>query len=266
MRLKRGPLSRKAPGVNRTRTILVLLAPVCAIAAVVGLSACPSPPPLTLYTPITGIIIDSEALTQSVGCGTADDQVYEYAAVASLAPDAAAGVSGLPVSGVFPCYANGQLANLPTPDGGTFDYVIRIYAWNQASFIASGASAALGGCDDLPSDAACPGENPTTVLQYAPTADWTTTCTVTQVVGVSEVATCDPLVRNLDASLGPDTGTEDGEADGGPDGSVEAGDSGTPAGDAGEAGAIEGGTGVDSGLTDGGDGGSMAITDGGDGG
>ena len=93
----------------------------------------PNPAP-TLYTPITGIIIDSESLTQGVGCGTADDQVYEYAAVASLAPDAAAGVSGLPVSGVFPCYANGQLANLPTPDGGTFDFVIRIYAWNQASF------------------------------------------------------------------------------------------------------------------------------------
>ena len=264
MRLKRELLSRKAPRVKRTRTILALLAPLCGIAAVVGLSACPANPAPTLYTPITGIIIDSASLTQGVGCGTADDQVYEYAAVASLVPDAAAGVPGLPVSGIFPCYANGQLANLPTPDGGTFDYVIRSYAWNKASFPFPAVE--LGGCDDLASDAACVGENPATVLMAAPTADWTTTCTVTQVVGVSEVATCGALVRNLDASLGSDTGTEDGEADAGPDGTVEAGDSGSPTGDAGEAGAVEGGTGMDSGLSDGGDGGSMAVTDGGDGG
>ncbi len=190
-----------------------------------------------------------------------DGQVYKYAAVVSLAPDAAA-VAGLPVSGVFACYANGQLANLPTPDGGNFDYFVRIYAWNQASFPAT----ELGGCVDLPSDAACQGEDPTTVLQYAPTADWTTTCTVTQTIGVSGVATCGALVRNLDASLGSDTGPEDGEADGGPDGTVEAGDSGSPPGDAGESGAIESGSVMESGLTDAGDGGSTAVTDGGDGG
>jgi hypothetical protein len=241
--------------VNRTRTILAVLAPLGAIAALVGLSACPANPAPTLYTPITGVIIDSEGLTAGVGCGTADDQVFEYAAVASLAPDAAAGVSGLPVSGVFPCYANGQLANLPSPDGGTFDYVIKIYAWNQASFPA----AELGGCDDLPADASCQGENPATVLKYAPTADWTTTCTVTQVVGVSEVATCGALVRNLDASLGADTGTEAGVGDGSTDGPGEAGETG-------EAGGVEGGMPTDSGAADGADGGGSPITDGGDGG
>jgi hypothetical protein len=248
--------------VKRARTILAVLAPLGAIAALVGLSACPANPAPTLYEPITGVVIDSEGLTAGIGCGTADNQVFEYAAVATLAPDASKGVSGLPVSGVFPCYSNGQLANLPSPDGGTFDYVISIYAWNQASFPA----AELGGCDYLPADASCQGENPAAVLKYAPTADWTTTCTVTQIVGISEVATCGSLVRNLDASLGPDTSTEAGVGDGATEGAVEAGEAGSLAGDSGEAGAVEGGMVTDSGAADGADGGGGPITDGGDGG
>lgn len=252
--------------MNRTRTLLALAAPLAALAALVGLSACPANAPATLYTPITGIVIDSATLTEGLGCGTADNQVYEYAAVATLAGDAAAGVPGLPVSGVFPCYANGQLANLPTPDGGNFDFVLQIYAWNEASFPA----AELGGCAYTPADAACQGEDPATVLKYAPTADWTTTCTVLQPQGVSEVATCGALVRNLDASLEPDAGPDGAEPDATEDGPAEASEAG---GLVGEAGSVEGGaagdsgaTATDSGTTEAGDGGTGASTDGGDGG
>jgi hypothetical protein len=252
--------------VNRTRTTLALLAPLGGIAGLIGLSACPSTATTSLYTPITGLIIDSSSLLAGIGCGTAPGQVYKYAAVATLAGDASQNVSGLPVSGVFDCFTNGQLANLPTPDGGNFDFVIAIYAWNEASF-----PPALGNCDNLPSDAACPGEDPGLVLHYAPTANWTTTCTTQQVQGVSGVAVCGSLVPALDAgdasagdaNLGSDEGADAAEGDGG-DGSPGAGDSGGVEAGEGDSGAAEGGAPAEAGPIDGGDAGSAAAADGGD--
>jgi len=245
--------------VNRTRTTLALLAPLVGIAALVGLAACPSTATTLLYTPITGLIVDSASLVQGIGCGTAPNQVYKYAAVATLAGDASQNVSGLPVSGVFDCFTNGQLANLPTPDGGNFDFVVSIYAWNMQSFPPS-----LGNCDDLPSDAACPGEDAALVLHYAPTANWTTTCSTQQVQGVSGVAVCGPLVATMDASVGPDEGTDAPETVDGGDASTQTGDSGSVLGDGGDSGAIEGGASGEAGAIDGGDGGSPPIGDGGD--
>jgi hypothetical protein len=220
--LKRWPNARKAPGVNRTRAAAALIATSIGTAGLFGLAACPGNASTSLYSPITGLIFDSQTLLAGIGCGTAPNQVYKYAAVVNAAPDAGS-VSGLPVSGVFDCFANGQLDNLPTPDGNTTDYVITIYAYNFASF----PTAELGGCDDLESDANCQGESPATVLAFSSLANWTTTCTATQVQGVSEDAVCGSLVPTSDAGAGPDDGVEPDE------GGAEAGDA-TP-GDSGSA-------------------------------
>jgi hypothetical protein len=249
--LKRWPNARKAAGVNRTQATAAIIATTVGVAALFGLAACPGSPSTTLYTPITGLVINSESLLSGIGCGTAPGQVYKYAAVVTLAGDASE--PGLPVSGVFDCFTNAQFANLATPDGNLTSYDIAIYAFNEASFPA----AELGGCDNLESDASCQGENPTTVLKYAGMANWTTTCTATQVPGVSEVAVCNSLRPVGDASVGSDEGTDTSAPEGGDGG---AGDAGGDAGDAGNAGADggapEGAAPGEAGVSEAGDAGS----------
>ncbi len=230
--------------MNRTQVAAALIATTLGVAATLGLAACPASPSTTLYTPITGLVINSESLLAGIGCGTGPGQVYKYAAVVRLAGDASE--SGLPVSGVFDCFTNAQFANLATPDGNLTSYDIAIYAFNEASF-----PPALAACDNLQSDAACAGENPSAVLEFAGMANWTTTCTATQVPGVSEVAVCNSLVPVGDASVGPDEGTDSapegdasdaGEAGNPGDGGDAAGDGGTPEGAApAEGGVSEGG-------------------------
>jgi hypothetical protein len=207
--------------VNRTQTTAALVATSLGVAALLVLAACPGTATTTLYTPITGLVIDSEALLSGVGCGTANNQVFKYAAVVSLAGDAGQ-LPGLPVSGVFDCFNDAQFANLATPDGNLTSYVVAIYAYNQASFPA----AELGACADLGSDAACQGEDPATVLKFADLANWRTTCTATQVPGVSEVAVCGSLIPVGpvgDASVS-DEGIDTSAPDGGSGDAAEAGD------------------------------------------
>jgi hypothetical protein len=236
-----------------SKALIAATACAAATAGLVGtLAGCPSTATTTLYTPITGLVIDSATLLTGLGCGTAPTQVYKYAAIVNLQPDAGSEL-GLPVSGVFDCFSNGQFSNLPTPDGNTTNYVITVYAWNQASF----PEAELGQCDYLNVDASCPGENPKTIAKYAAQATWTTTCTASQVQGVTEVAVCGTLLRTSDASLEPDVGTDapedDGNTDAGEAGAGEAGgdagDAGSPGegGDAGEAGPSDGASGNEAG-------------------
>jgi hypothetical protein len=163
------------------------LASLAAIAAstagfLVALAGCPSTVSTSLYTPITGFIIDSEQLTAGLGCGTGRGQVYKYAAVVTL-PDKTL------ESGVFDCFTNGQFGNLPTPDGGTIDYPVAIYAYDEAAFPVE-----LAACVDVSADAACAGEDPTTVLRFAKAATWTASCTATEIQGISQVAVCSALV------------------------------------------------------------------------
>lgn len=180
--------------------------------------ACNSSTTPNLYTPITGLVIDSSTLVQGVGCGTQADQVYKYAAIANLAGSGER-LAGLPASGVFDCFTDGQFANLPTPDGGTTAYTITIYAFDRSAF-----PAALGACADVQSDAACPGDDPGTVEKYAGQATWTTTCTASQEQGVSDVAVCGALARTSDASVGDDGATEASSMEAGDAASVDGGD------------------------------------------
>ncbi len=254
---------------------LVAVTALCG-AGLAGLAGCPTTATTTLYTPITGLTIDSATLVAGLGCGTDPTQVYKYAVVVSLPgyqnPPGATAV--LPTSAVFDCFGNGQFANLPTFDGGDATYTLTVYAFNQATF-----PPALGNCDYTPADAACAGENPKTVATYASIANWTTTCTATQVPGVTEVAVCGSLARANDASLVPDVGSDgagDGAGDGGTgdataDGSTGDATADGSAGDAGDAAANEGGAGGGDAATDGGGGGGGgdsggSALDGGDGG
>jgi hypothetical protein len=168
------------------------------------LAGCPNTAVTTLYTPPTGIQIDSQNLVMGVGCGPGPGQVYRYAAI--VGPPAPDGGLGIPkdakaiTSGVFDCFSDALFTNLPSPDGGATDFGVDIYAYDRASFPAQ-----LGGCDYVHSSMACPGDDAAVVAPYEPQATWTTSCRATQYQGVPQFAFCGPLAA-ADGGTGGDAG------------------------------------------------------------
>lgn len=205
----------------KRRRALVALASLCggaaSAAAALSLAGCPNTASTTIYTPPTGIQIDSQELVAGIGCGSGPGQVYGYAAIVTQVTE-----TGTPfvTSAVSNCFGNPIFTNLPSPDGGLTQYSIAIYAFDSASFPPE-----LGGCENVPLTSACPGEDASVVRRYESQANWTTTCTATQAQGVPQVADCGQL-EPTEAGPGGEAGSE-----GGPD----AADAGNAA-DAGEAG------------------------------
>jgi len=145
-------------------------------------------------TPITGIWIPADSIIAGDGCGVGADQVYKYAAVVST-PDG--GMPAFSTSGVFDCTADGLFSNLPSPDGGNQTFDVYIFAYNKASFpnpLQCGAT--------LP----CPGDDAGAVAPWEGSANWTTTCTVTQIQGVPSITNCGPLEPHDAGSSGSDAG------------------------------------------------------------
>ena len=140
------------------------------------------------------------------GCGTGTGQVFRYAAVISTSVgDAAPAVLA---SNVFPCFADGLFSNLPvTVDNQLFS--IAIYAFNQVSF-----PPALD-CTSSP----CPGDDAGAIASWSGSANWTTTCTGTEIGGVTALATCAALQAPGGNSSASDGGSDVGSgADSGADG------------------------------------------------
>jgi hypothetical protein len=237
--------------VSRRKPLFSLFFAGLGAALVGALAGCPGAATTTAYTPITGIIIQSDALVAGHGCGTGPDQVYKYAAILTYVDDGGVPSGGAFQSSVFDCFAQGIFSNLPADSAGSTSFEIAIVAYDQANF-PSALLCPVGATEAGP-PAACPGDDPATLIQDEGTPTWTATCTATQQSGVPVLASCTPLLA---------TGPID---DAGPDGAPEAGDAGdsaaaTDAGDAGDgAGSGDaGGTGdADAGTAaDGGDGGA----------
>jgi hypothetical protein len=213
-----------------------LIVPVAA-----GLLGCPTSTSSTLvFTPITGIQIDSAQLVAGFGCGTGPGQVFQYAAVVSFAPlgpdggvesDGDAGPLEVVTSGVFDCFANGILSNLPVSEAGSSAYTLQIFAFNEASFPPQLACAPGPGG---PQGVSCPGDDAGAVIPFEPRATFTATCTATQVPGVTVHAICTPLEPrgSVDAGAFEDAPGEDGSSD---SGSAEASADGAADGGAGDA-------------------------------
>jgi hypothetical protein len=207
--------------VTRRRAIIALGSlgggAACAAVALV-LAGCPNTVSTSIYTPPTGIQIDSQTLVAGVGCGSGPGQVYRYAAVVGPpAKDGGFGTGGMtPItSGVFDCFSDALFTNLPSPDGGPTDFGLDIYAYDRASFPAE-----LGGCENLPLSMSCPGDHPSVVLRYAVQATWTTHCRATQSQGVPQVAQCPQPLEPTPADAGVES---------------DAGGDATTGGDAGDA-------------------------------
>jgi hypothetical protein len=206
--------------VNRRRAIVALGslgAGAACVSLTLALAGCPNTASTSIYTPPTGIQIDSQELVAGVGCGSGPGQVYRYAAVVTQVTDA-----GTPfvTSGVFNCFSDALFTNLPSPDGGNTYYTIAIYAYDEAAF-----PAALGGCEYSYLSTACPGDDASVVRRYESQATWKTTCTATQFQGVPQVADCGELAP-ADAGAGVGDGGEAGKNPDatGADGAADAGD------------------------------------------
>jgi hypothetical protein len=170
-------------------------------------AGCTTTTAATLYTPITGIQISAADIATGHGCGTGSEQVYKYVAVLSYHMDACAFASG-----VFDCFADGIFSNLAA-DAGNQIFDVSIYAYNQASITPDGGGQNALQC--LPNavpkrdDAGkCPDSDVTAVRQCVASANWSATCTATQVQGVTTIAACGPLGPSDAGSRESDAATE----------------------------------------------------------
>ncbi|HEY5243975.1 MAG TPA: hypothetical protein VIJ22_20980 [Polyangiaceae bacterium] len=197
----------------RRKALAVLLVAPLAVAATGLLAGCPAAATTTAYTPITGILIRSSSLVAGYGCGTGDDQVFQYGAFLSYVDDVDAGTHGPAVySGVFDCYSDGIFSNLPTDDAGSLNFSLTIVAWNQTSFPVTTLS-----CDPSSVGEAgfttCPGDSPDTLVNNEGTPNWLTTCTATQESGVSVLAVCAPLTPTKAGASDAGSGEASAETD-----------------------------------------------------
>ncbi len=221
--------------MNRRRALVALGslgATASCVALAAALAGCPNTASTSIYTPPTGIQIDSQQLVAGLGCGPGPGQVYQYAAVVTQVTDA-----GPPyvTSGVFECFTSALFANLPSPDGGPTEYGIAIYAYDRAAF-----PPALAGCAYVPLSSKCAGDDAAVVSRFESQATWKTSCTATEYQGVPQVAVCGPLLPT-EAGDGGDAGEMGDAADAAEAGDVAApGEGGMDAGDGGTAEASDG--------------------------
>jgi hypothetical protein len=158
----------------------------CAVVAI-ALAGCPNTASTSIYTPPTGIQIDSQQLVAGIGCGSGPGQVYAYAAIVGPPEkDGGDGTQGTPyASGVFDCFSDALFMNLPSPDGGPTDFGLNIFAYDRASFPAE-----LANCENVPLTQTCAGDDASVVNRFKSQATWKTYCRATQYQGVPQVAQC----------------------------------------------------------------------------
>lgn len=239
-----------------TRALLARVAGAVAVASAGGAAGaygCAQTAPTVPYTPVTGIDLPSMSIVAGHGCGIRPDQVYRYVAVAYTPPEAGTpqDPAAVAASSLIDCFVDGLFSNL---DGGPVaamtgqaPFGVAVFAYNKCSFPPGLA------CTSNP--VSCPAQDAAVALgPAAAAANWTTTCTATQVAGITAVAACAPLEPTEAGASCP----EDGGADGGADGATGDGEAGD--GEAGDAASGEGGEGGDGGSSDAGDAGGGDAT------
>jgi hypothetical protein len=182
--LNMAEIARNAPAVNLARCPIGLLVTLVVVASS-AVASCTTSAPATLYTPITGIQISAADIVTGRGCGTGSGQVYKYVAVLSYPMDACAFASGS-----FDCFADGIFSNLAF-DSGSQSFDVSIYAYNEASF--PQALECLAHSVPRDQKGQCVSTAEETVQACETSANWTSTCTATQVQGVTTIAACGPL-------------------------------------------------------------------------
>ena len=145
----------------------------------------------TAYTPITGVLVRSDALVSGIGCGTQPDQVFKYAAVVTQGNQTLT-IGGTGVGMISDCFADAKFANLVAGPDGTLSFTVQIYAFSQESYLAQQAK----GLDLAATDW-------TQLQKFQPT--YKTSCRATQQQDVEVLAVCAPLHSGGAASVRIDT-------------------------------------------------------------
>ena len=166
-------------------------APLSSVAVI----ACGTTAAATGITPVTGILIRSDALVSGLGCGTRAGQVFKY--IAAVASDDKPGA--FVYANAFDCFADGVFSNIPLPETGNPSFTVRILAVNKDAYAAQ--TAALNGIVT-----AAQGDYTKPIDIGALTPTWTTTCHATQQANIAVLAVCDALRINAPADAGVDAG------------------------------------------------------------
>ena len=180
-------------------------------------AACPATTNYTIL-PITGITIDMEDLlaAANLNCGSdGPDEVYKYAVIVNFNttgtapgvdqcgeeyfPDLKTFVAQpLVAAGIFDCFTDGTLGNLPLqdagflPDGGSQLYQVQIYLFNREAYGQYAASIQKAAQPYFE-----PAKGPE--ICQIPSVDhpawsWATTCTAIEADDITVHAACSPLV------------------------------------------------------------------------
>jgi hypothetical protein len=142
------------------------------LSVLLSIAACSDASTTLGITPITGILVRSDALVGASGCGRGANQVFKYAAVVVDADGTAI------TAGIYDCFADGSFQNLAIGN-----YTVEIFAYSQAAYDAQApdvSSAASSTAPDLPR-----------LRKLA--ASSTTTCRATQQQNIEVLAVCAPL-------------------------------------------------------------------------
>jgi hypothetical protein len=138
----------------------------------VCLAACSDTAAVTGISPITGILIRSDALVGVRGCGLGSNQVFKYSAVV-VDPNGSAITAG-----TYDCFADGSFQNLAIGS-----YTVEIFAFNKSAYDAQAA--------EILAAATSNGPDLGRLRKLAATS--TTTCRATQQQNIEVLAVCDPL-------------------------------------------------------------------------
>jgi hypothetical protein len=204
------------------RRTLAILAPLLGLAcvtwaqtffsaaAIVAVPAC-SNVDAGGVTPITGVLVLSDTLTAGHGCGTGDDQIFEYATIISIAtsPQVPASFAGTYVTGgTTKCFTNATFVDVCTYNSGDSAYDLSIYAFNEKEWNATlepdGGSTVTDQINQAnvknaplltATSSSCAAAELAIVTQakVSPGAGWTTTCTAAEQLNAPVTAACAPL-------------------------------------------------------------------------
>jgi len=179
-------------------------------AAAVSVTACNTTDANTVYSPVTGVVVNAAMLIAPYRCGEAADEVYEYAPV--LVDSTGHVVAALQ----YGCYANAFFVNLTSDQdsGAPLTFTVYVYAWNLQTYTQQ--SQAIQEALDLVGSDALPNAEVLQRFNAIPTT-WTTTCQAVQTTNIEQLALCQPLVPSVSgptppADAGPDA-EEDASAD-----------------------------------------------------
>lgn len=177
-----------------------------AIAAVGTLAAplaCTSTSSSETIVPVTGITVRAETVTAGKGCGRGATQVFKYGVVVFGRNPATNALDSFVAGNVYDCFADGTFLDLPAT-GGSFQFGVAVYAYNEAAFRAAGGDAAVRAAV----------QNPATIAATNPT--WSTKCDASQIELVESLAVCDPLEAGTPAPASVVVGTATFQGEAGP--------------------------------------------------